>query len=147
LTAVAHLAHALAPCLQRLPLDEQFPAAVLFGERPVSTLEQFLDRCPGQRRTVERAFGSVGIPSVARLLDGVRLCSTWEGLPLEPTLEAAAARFGYESPRTLSEHYGLFAGWSPRRATRNLTTGDFVDRVAARVSARSNPFRARRSRS
>jgi transcriptional regulator GlxA family with amidase domain len=55
---------------------------------------------------------------------------------LEPTLDAAAARFGYGSPGTLNAHFHSFVGAAPRRARRSLTVEAFVARLVCLATGR-----------
>ena len=136
LTAGALLLHGLASRLARLPEPIRAGAVGLFGGAPIpSAVTDFAASPRLARRTVERAFRGVGIPSVKRFLDAVRAARAWAELAdgVAP-LAVVADHATYRSVRTLSGHFLHLLGGPPRRVATTLPTRAAVARLIAAIS-------------
>ena len=131
--APARLLARLTVCLTCLGPKLKASTVSLLAWGPIpSAVADFVPKSL-HRRTTERQFARAGLCGVAPLIDGARLARAWVTANDYATLGLVAARAGYESERTLTRHSHQYVGLPLCRAKRQLTTDEFVDRIAQRI--------------
>ncbi len=124
------LADALAPLPKELRwvLEEALRAP---GD--VQTVQQVAARARVDRRTCERWFTRVGLPSPRYFLAAARVLYAHRLLQ-DPgfTIEDVAKRLGYAQVKTLQQHARTYLGLTAGEMRISLTVGDALGRVAQR---------------
>jgi AraC-like DNA-binding protein len=131
------LAGALAPLPRELRwvLEEAFQAP----ER-VQTVGQIATRARVDRRTCERWFTRIGLPSPRHFLAAARVLYAHRLLQ-DPgfTVEDVAQRLGYAQVKTLQQHARTYLGLTAGEMRLSLSPGDALEQVVQRFLAPSRP--------
>jgi transcriptional regulator GlxA family with amidase domain len=115
----------------RWVLEEAFQAP----ER-VQTVGQIAARARVDRRTCERWFTRIGLPSPRHFLAAARVLYAHRLLQ-DPgfTVEDVAQRLGYSQVKTLQQHARTYLGLTAGEMRLSLSPGDALERVAQRFLA------------
>lgn len=131
-TFLDQLGDALAPLPSELLWVLQ---AVLRAPAEVQTVSQLADRARVDRRTCQRWFTRVGLPSPRHFLAAARVLYAHRLLQ-DPgfTIEDVARRMGYSQARTLQLHARTYLGLTAGEMRLSLTPEHALDRVVRRFS-------------
>jgi AraC-like DNA-binding protein len=122
-----HIADALAP----LPTELRWVLeAALQAPEEIQTVQQLAARAHVDRRTCERWFTRVGLPSPRCFLSAARVLYAHRLLQ-DPgfTVEDVAQRLGYSQVKTLQQHARHYLGLTAGEMRLSLTTLEALDRV------------------
>lgn len=101
-------------------------------------VQEFVSATAMERRSVERALRRAGFRGANALLVGARLARTWSALEQgRLRMSGVAALGGFQSPRTLGEHFRRIAGTSPRAAVMRLSPATFASLLGQSLLAPS----------
>ena len=125
----------ISVALEHMRLPVRVPVIGLAGGAPIPhAVAEFAGRVRLGQRAVEREFTRVGLRAPHWLLNAVRAARAWPLLHrVGLSLEEVCRLTDYHSIRTMTLHFRRLIGMPPRAAARDLPTGEFVDRMAARV--------------
>lgn len=128
----------IAPALRALPASLARPFVALFGWRPLpDSINELLSGVQMHRRTAEHQTRKAGLHGIARLRIAAQLARAWEGLTESQGHFTQLVRQEGVSIRTLEDQFQRLVGVAPREARQQLTTRQFVDRLAASIAGRT----------
>jgi AraC-like DNA-binding protein len=125
-----HIADALAP----LPTELRWVLEeALRTPEAIQTVQQLAHRAHVDRRTCERWFTRVGLPSPRHFLAAARVLYAHRLLQ-DPgfTVEDVAERLGYSQVKTLQQHARTYLGLTAGEMRLSLTPHEALDRVVER---------------
>jgi AraC-like DNA-binding protein len=125
-----HIADVLAP----LPTELRWVLeAALRAPEEIQTVQQLAERARVDRRTCERWFTRVGLPSPRHFLSAARVLYAHRLLQ-DPgfTVEDVAERLGYSQVKTLQQHARTYLGLTAGEMRLSLTPPDALGRVLDR---------------
>jgi AraC-like DNA-binding protein len=132
-----HIADALAP----LPTELRWVLEeALRTPDEVQTVQQLAERAHVDRRTCERWFTRVGLPSPRHFLSAARVLYAHRLLQ-DPgfTVEDVAERLGYSQVKTLQQHARSYLGLTAGEMRLSLTPHEALDRVVERFRLPARP--------
>jgi len=122
-----HIADALAP----LPTELRWVLEeALRTPETIQTVQQLAHRAHVDRRTCERWFTRVGLPSPRHFLSAARVLYAHR-LSQDPgfTVEDVAQRLGYSQVKTLQQHARTYLGLTAGEMRLSLTPREALERV------------------